>query len=624
MLENENFINRLDKLIPSLVLSSPIQKERIFKTITIKEKKEIRKITSIQTTSENYILEALYKVSFLAPLFPNKTYFQTYNPNLNSIEKEIIDDNKYKTAGIFEAFMTKIDDEYLQAINNKKKTSFLRSDTFNEPKRFCKIVIIDNNEIKINEESLYINKDFQKRTNNRLLLQVNYDTVIINHKPTDVYNAFRYFAQEKYSSMNIAENVSTFPLKMEEEGFKLIFNNISNKQDDSEVYDAIKTLLQNIPEEKNKKKIKLWKKDDITEKKVNDIIKYTKNKSVEILSSEEIKIVKSFLKSNYFGNDFSIYYKKLSQPERIQKCEEIINNNSNKSSNTKVESAEPEAPALTSSFEITLDKNNELPITFSSKEKTLYFEVPAGYKSYAWYLNGKLEEEKSNKYTIVTDELAQSDPDPGILRMEIPDNKYSDGLYEILVVVEDSNGEYYSATATNEISTKSARAIKTAETKRFERIREIIEKYKLKNHSSFEETFESSENETREPLDQSTIINNIRSSIDNLIEVNLKNSNNPIIIYKLNDFSKSISSILNSLIDYRKKLLDFNVLEEIKKQKNLIQITSYIINDVCNDSSGEEKKLLKKDLSTILLSFFSNPKLTEYFKTVYILQTKGE
>lgn len=540
MLENEYFINRLDKLIPSLVISSPIQKERIFKTI--REKKEIRQIDLIQTTSENYILEDLYNVSFLAPLFPNKTYFKTYKPNLNNIEKEIIDDNKYKTAGIFEAFMTKIDDQYLQVINNKRNTNFLRSNSFNEPERFCKKVIIDNNKIKINEESLFINKDFQKRTNNRLLLQVKYDSVIIDSKPTDVYKAFRYFVQEKYSSMNIADNVSNDPYKMEKEGLVYLLKNISNSveknkksdsknQEDTEaleyqsnLYFAILTLLQKIPDEKKESniKIELWEKDDITEKKVKDIINYNKKNSDKILSSEELKTVKKFLQLNYFGNDFSGFYENLNVSERIQKCKEIINKN--KSSDTKVES--------------------------------------------------------------------------------------------------------------NENDNYSERAQKAAETKRLKRIQEIIVKYEQGSHSSFDETYESVENETRTPLDQTDIINDIRFSIKSLVEESLRNSNNSVINNNLTSFSediyKAFELLINEIINGSRKTQNpESVIKQLMERKNVKLFINYIedkekqlFKDIENGQLG--RKILRKDLHNSLLRFFSTPDIEEYFKTIYILQTKGE
>lgn len=104
---------------------------------------------------------------------------------------------------------------------------------------------------------------------------------------------------------------------------------------------------------------------------------------------------------------------------------------------------------IESAFDVTLDKNNEIQLTYTStKANEICFTVPEGYVSYKWYCDGEeitgLEDKNQNVCRIATDKLENENP---FSRAELK-RYFTDGKHEILVIVKDSNGVYNSAKAT--------------------------------------------------------------------------------------------------------------------------------------------------------------------------------
>lgn len=104
---------------------------------------------------------------------------------------------------------------------------------------------------------------------------------------------------------------------------------------------------------------------------------------------------------------------------------------------------------IESAFDVTLDKNNEIQLTFTStKANEICFTAPEGYASYQWYCDGKeiteLEDKNQNVCRIATDKLENENP---FSRSELLPY-FKDGKHEILVIVKDSNSVYNSAKAT--------------------------------------------------------------------------------------------------------------------------------------------------------------------------------
>ena len=104
---------------------------------------------------------------------------------------------------------------------------------------------------------------------------------------------------------------------------------------------------------------------------------------------------------------------------------------------------------IDSAFDVTLDKNNEIQLTYTStKANEICFTAPEGYASYQWYCDGKeiteLEDKNQNVCRIATDKLENEIP---FSRAELMPY-FTDGKHEILVIVKDSNGVYNSAKAT--------------------------------------------------------------------------------------------------------------------------------------------------------------------------------
>ena len=104
---------------------------------------------------------------------------------------------------------------------------------------------------------------------------------------------------------------------------------------------------------------------------------------------------------------------------------------------------------IESAFDVTLDKNNEIQLTFTStKANEICFTAPEGYVSYKWYCDGEeitgLEDKNQNVCRIATDKLENANP---FSRSELLPY-FKDGKHEILVIVKDSNGVYNSAKAT--------------------------------------------------------------------------------------------------------------------------------------------------------------------------------
>lgn len=96
---------------------------------------------------------------------------------------------------------------------------------------------------------------------------------------------------------------------------------------------------------------------------------------------------------------------------------------------------------IDSAFAISLDSGSELKFNVTVNDKNLIFNVPTGYKTYEWYVDGNLDKDTTgNTKTIITDA-----PNPARAEQLY---QYSNGKHEILVVVTAADGSKDSARAT--------------------------------------------------------------------------------------------------------------------------------------------------------------------------------
>lgn len=100
---------------------------------------------------------------------------------------------------------------------------------------------------------------------------------------------------------------------------------------------------------------------------------------------------------------------------------------------------------IDSAFDVTVDSVSTLKMSYTVvRDDQIKFEVPAGYKTYQWYVDGILDTEaKTSEYIIETRLPYGSKAREALL----PEFEYENGIHEILVVVTAADGTKDSAKA---------------------------------------------------------------------------------------------------------------------------------------------------------------------------------
>lgn len=82
---------------------------------------------------------------------------------------------------------------------------------------------------------------------------------------------------------------------------------------------------------------------------------------------------------------------------------------------------------IDTSIEVTLPSYNDPEKLITYDEKSQTFTAKEGYSSYEWFIDGDLQDENSNKFTLITTNMS------------------SGGIYTVMLIVTTESGEEYSA-----------------------------------------------------------------------------------------------------------------------------------------------------------------------------------